>query len=40
MAITDNAASLARLLDEAAIRDATARFADTAISADYDGFRA
>ena len=40
MAITDNAASLARLLDEAAIRDATTRFADTAISADYDGFRA
>jgi ketosteroid isomerase-like protein len=40
MAITDNAASLARLLDEAAIRDATIRFADMAISADYDGFRA
>ena len=40
MAITDNAASLARLLDEAAIRDATTRFADSAISADYDGFRA
>jgi ketosteroid isomerase-like protein len=39
MAITDNAASLTRLLDEAAIRDATARFADAATSADYDGFR-
>jgi hypothetical protein len=40
MTITDNAASFTRLLDEAAIRDATARFADTAIHADYDGFRA
>ena len=34
----DNAA-LNRLLDEAAIRDAVARFADTATRADYDGFR-
>ena len=33
-------ASLTRLLDEAAIRDATARFADTAMRQDYDGFRA
>ena len=39
MATTDNAASLTRLLDEAAIRDAIARFADAATSADYDGFR-
>lgn len=45
MTITDNAPSrtedsLTRLLDEAAVRDATARFADTATHADYDGFRA
>lgn len=40
MKITDKAAALTRLLDEAAIRDATARFADTATHADYDGFRA
>ena len=39
MTTTDNAASLTRLLDEAAIRDATARFADAATSGDYDGFR-
>jgi ketosteroid isomerase-like protein len=39
MTITDNAASLTRLLDEAAVRDATARFAEAATSADYDGFR-
>jgi ketosteroid isomerase-like protein len=32
--------SVTRLLDEAAIRDATARFADAATSGDYDGFRA
>ncbi len=32
-------ASLTRLLDEAAIRDATARFADILMRADYDGFR-
>ena len=32
--------SLTHLLDEAAIRDASARFADVATSADYDGFRA
>ena len=31
--------ALARLIDEAAIRDATARFADTAIRGDFDGFR-
>ena len=37
--MSENEASLTRLLDEAAIRDATARFADTAIHADYDGFR-
>lgn len=30
---------LTRLLDEAAIRDAIARFADTVTRADYDGFR-
>ena len=39
MTTTNNAASLTRLLDEAAIRDATARFADAATSADYDHFR-
>jgi SnoaL-like domain len=39
MATTDNAASFARLLDEAAIRDATARFADAATCADYNAFR-
>ena len=39
MTTTDNAALLTRLLDEAAIRDATARFADAATSADYGGFR-
>ena len=39
MEITNNAASLARLLDEAAIRDAIARFADAATSGDPDGFR-
>lgn len=32
-------ASIAQLIDEAAIRDATARFAYTATHADYDGFR-
>ncbi len=37
---TENAAALTRLLDEAAIRDATARFADASTHADYDGFRA
>jgi hypothetical protein len=37
--MSENAALLTRLLDEAAIRDATARFADTCIHADYDGFR-
>jgi ketosteroid isomerase-like protein len=45
MTTTDSAPSLTadsltRLLDEAAIRDATARFADAATSVDYDGFRA
>jgi ketosteroid isomerase-like protein len=39
MTTTDNAASLTRLLDEAAIRDTTARFADAATSADFDQFR-
>src|ERR1700677_4746324 len=39
MTNTDIPASLTRLLDEAAIRDATARFADAATSADYDHFR-
>ena len=37
--MSDNEASITRLLDEAAVRDVTARFADTAIRADYDGFR-
>jgi hypothetical protein len=32
-------ASITRLMDEAAIRNATARFADTAIRGDHDGFR-
>jgi ketosteroid isomerase-like protein len=36
----DNEALITRLLDEAAIRDATARFADVLIRADFDGFRA
>ena len=39
MEITNNAASLARLLDEAAIRDMIARFADTATRGDSAGFR-
>lgn len=38
MTTTDNAASITRLLDEAAIRDATARFADILMRADYDAF--
>jgi hypothetical protein len=37
--MSDTEAALARLLDEAAIRHATARFADAAIHADYDAFR-
>jgi hypothetical protein len=37
--MSDNEASITRLLDEAAIRDATARFADVLMRADYDGFR-
>jgi hypothetical protein len=36
----DDPSALTRLLDEASIRRATARFADAAIRADYDGFRA
>ena len=39
MEITNNAAPLARLLDETAIRDTIARFADAATSGDSDGFR-
>ena len=35
----DNQAALARLLDEASIRNATARFADAAMRGDYDAFR-
>ena len=35
----DNQTALARLLDEASIRDLTARFADAAIRGDYDSFR-
>jgi hypothetical protein len=35
----DDQAALTRLLDEASIRRATARFADAAIRADYDSFR-
>ncbi|MDF8265587.1 nuclear transport factor 2 family protein [Luteipulveratus flavus] len=38
MTVTDS--SIRRLLDEAAIRDVTARFADAAVHADYDAFRA
>jgi len=34
-----NQASLARLLDEESIRNATARFADAAIRAGYESFR-
>lgn len=37
--ITQEAGLLNRLLDEAAIRDTTARFADAAMNADYEGFR-
>jgi ketosteroid isomerase-like protein len=39
MEITNNATPLARLLDETAIRDTIARFADAATSGDSDGFR-
>lgn len=35
----DNATSLSRLLDEAAVRDVTARFADILMRPDYDSFR-
>ena len=38
--MSDNEASITRLLDEAAIRDATARFADAATRGDFDVFRA
>jgi SnoaL-like domain len=37
--MSDNESSIARLLDEAAIRDATGRFADAATVGDYDAFR-
>lgn len=37
---TTTDAQLARLIDEAAIREATARFADCCIRQDYDGFAA
>ncbi|MGJ9418727.1 nuclear transport factor 2 family protein [Massilia sp. CMS3.1] len=37
--MSDIQASVTRLLDEASIRNATARFADAAIRADYDSFR-
>ena len=37
--MSNNETALARLLDEAAIRDATARFAAAAIRADYDRLR-
>jgi len=40
MTNTDPAAALTRLIDEAAIRDATARFADVTTNGDLDGFRA
>ena len=40
MEITNNAAPFARLLDEAAIRDTIARFADAATSGDSDRFGA
>lgn len=37
--MSDKEASITRLLDEAAIRAATSRFADILMRADYDGFR-
>lgn len=37
--MSDDQMALARLVDEASIRSSTARFADTAIRADYDSFR-
>lgn len=37
--MSDDKALLNRLLDEASIRNAIARFGDTAMMADYDGFR-
>ena len=37
--MSDIESSVARLLDEAAIREATARFAHAATHSDYDGFR-
>ena len=38
--MTDRQTAIERMLDEAAIRNATARFADAAMRGDYDGFRA
>lgn len=35
-----SSAALSRLIDEAAIRDTTARFADAATNGDFDAFRA
>jgi ketosteroid isomerase-like protein len=38
--LSDTGASITRLLDEAAVRDTTARFADILMRADYDAFGA
>ena len=38
--LSDTGASITRLLDEAAVRDSTARFADILMRADYDAFGA
>lgn len=40
MTTTDTSAALTRLIDEAGIRRATARFADAATNGDFDAFRA
>ena len=37
--MTDNQAALERMLDEASIRNTTARFADATMRGDYDAFR-
>jgi SnoaL-like domain len=39
MSNTETETALSRLIDEASIRDATARFADAATRGDYDSFR-
>ncbi len=40
MTTTDTSAALTRLIDESAIRQATARFADATTNGDFDAFRA